>query len=362
MKKILNASILIVILFLSGCQETIIDDDNNDVDDVRIIVSFETFGGTIIDNMSIKKSSTIENPQIPEKEGYVFTGWYLEETLDTSYKSDFVFTKDTTLYAGYEPITTKVHVHNKDYDFGYFVILFNEEKELQELDFEGFTFDGWYSDDTYKTKITKVIGLTQDIDIYFKLIKDEVVLGEDFTQLDTLDYYSYLNDQNPVVTINVKNVGSMTLQLFPEVAKNTVDNFLVYVLNESYTDSEFHRIIDNFMIQGGIVLDTQSPIEGEFSDNGIENPLLHTVGVISMARTSDMNSATSQFFIMDETTPYLDGKYASFGGLTSGFNVLEYLSQVLTLTTDEPFEPVIIESITVELNGYVPDTPTYYQK
>jgi peptidyl-prolyl cis-trans isomerase B (cyclophilin B) len=116
------------------------------------------------------------------------------------------------------------------------------------------------------------------------------------------------------------------------------------------------------MIQGGIVSNTQSPIEGEFSDNGIENSLLHTVGVISMARTSDMNSATSQFFIMDKTTTSLDGKYASFGGLTSGFNVLEYLSKTTTLAMDRPLEPVIIESITVELNGYVPDSPTYYQK
>lgn len=355
MKKILIASIFTVILFLSGCNDKTIEED-------MITISFETFGGTIKEDINIKESSAIDYPEMPEKEGYVFTGWYFEETLETTYKSNFVFSEDTTLYAGYEPIKTKVNVHNKDYDFGYFFILFNEERELQDLNFEGFTFEGWYTDDTFTTKITTVTGLAKDQDIYFKLIQDDVILGEDFTQLYTLDYYSYLNDHNPVVTITVKNVGSMTLQLFPNVAKNTVDNFLTYVLNESYTNSEFHRIIDDFMIQGGIVSSTQSPIEGEFSDNGIENPLLHTVGVISMARTSDMNSATSQFFIMDKTTTSLDGKYASFGGLTSGFNVLEYLSKTTTLAMDRPLEPVIIESITVELNGYVPDSPTYYQK
>jgi peptidyl-prolyl cis-trans isomerase B (cyclophilin B) len=170
----------------------------------------------------------------------------------------------------------------------------------------------------------------------------------------TLPYASYLSDTNPVVTITVKNVGEMKLQLFPDVAKNTVDNFINYIQDKSYSGSTFHRIIEDFMIQGGIVSDTNCSIEGEFLSNGISNNLSHYRGVISMARTSVKDSATSQFFIVHKDSTFLNGNYAAFGGLISGFNILDELAGVTTGYADAPTNEVVIKSITVDLNGYEP--------
>jgi len=167
-----------------------------------------------------------------------------------------------------------------------------------------------------------------------------------------LPYAEYLKEDNPVITIKVKDFGVMEAQLFPDVAKLTVDNFISYIEESQFNNSGFHRIIEKFMIQGGIVKNTKSPIKGQFLSNGYENNLLHYRGVLSMARTSVNDSATSQFFIMHETSPHLDGGYASFGGLISGFGVLDKIAGVETNLNDAPLSPVVIESITVNLNGY----------
>lgn len=174
----------------------------------------------------------------------------------------------------------------------------------------------------------------------------------DYEQLKELPYYEYLNNNNPVITIDVEEYGKMTLQLFPEVSPNTVNNFLTYVLDNQFENSTFHRIIKGFMVQGGMVNNTQRPIAGEFSSNGFENNLKHDRGVISMARTFMPNSATSQFFIMDKKSPHLDGGYASFGALISGFDVLDKIASVKTNSGDAPLVGVIIKSIKVNLNGY----------
>lgn len=185
-------------------------------------------------------------------------------------------------------------------------------------------------------------------------VKDDI---EDDTEeqidLSLLPYYSFLNDANPVVTITVEGIGKMKLQLFPDVAKLTVDNFITYIQKEKYTDSIFHRVIQDFMIQGGIVSKTDCPIKGEFSSNGVENLLLHDRGVISMARTSVKDSATSQFFIVHKQSSHLNGSYAAFGGLISGFDVLDIIASTPTGTADKPAKDIIITSITVALNGYV---------
>jgi|AntAceMinimDraft_18_1070375.scaffolds.fasta_scaffold00196_18 peptidyl-prolyl cis-trans isomerase B (cyclophilin B) len=178
---------------------------------------------------------------------------------------------------------------------------------------------------------------------------------EEDVDLSALPYYSYLSDTNPVVTITVEGIGEMQLQLFPDVAKNTVDNFISYIQEESYSDSTFHRIIEDFMIQGGIISDTGCSIKGEFSSNDVTNDLSHYRGVISMARTSVKDSATSQFFIVHNNSSFLDGDYAGFGGLISGFNVLDDLASISTGYGDAPTEEVVIESITIELNGYTVD-------
>lgn len=178
--------------------------------------------------------------------------------------------------------------------------------------------------------------------------------------LTKLGYYSYLSDSNPVITITVIGFGIMRAQLFPSVAENTVNNFIDYIHNEQFNGSSFHRVIETFMIQGGIVQTTKSPIEGEFTSNGFNNPLKHYWGVLSMARTSNPNSATSQFFIMHYAASHLDGAYASFGGLISGFNVLDEIAKVRTNIQDAPVSRVVIESITIELNGYEPKPVVYF--
>ncbi len=171
-------------------------------------------------------------------------------------------------------------------------------------------------------------------------------------ELKSLPYYDYLNKNNPLVTIKVQGYGEMVLELFPEVASVSVDNFLNYVLDEAYTNSSFHRIIEGFMIQGGIVENINPPIIGEFNSNGVTNDLKHYRGVISMARNVFPNSATSQFFVVHKNSHFLDGEYAAFGGLIKGFDVLDKIANVSTNKNDAPLNKIIIEKISVDLRGY----------
>ncbi len=170
-------------------------------------------------------------------------------------------------------------------------------------------------------------------------------------------YITNENENNnlarPEVTIKIENYGEITLVLYPNIAPITVNNFIFYILNHSYDGSSFHRVIEDFMIQGGMVDETVCPIYGEFSNNGFDNPLLHTRGVLAMARTMQSNnSQTSQFFIMHEDTPFLDGNYTTFGKLISGFEVLDMIAEAGTDSNDAPLQQIIIEEITVQLDGY----------
>ena len=163
---------------------------------------------------------------------------------------------------------------------------------------------------------------------------------------------------NPVIEIKVKNFGTMTAELYPEKAPKTVANFLKLADANFFEGLIFHRVIKGFMIQGGGYneemegKDTDS-IKGEFKANGfMNNDLKHTRGVLSMARTSDPDSASSQFFVMHMDAPHLDAQYAGFGKLTDGFDVLDAIASVKTgnygwYMQDVPREPVVIESITV---------------
>lgn len=210
-------------------------------------------------------------------------------------------------------------------------------------------FLGWYLDEEefdFETVITKPITIEAK--------------WEDVSYLKTLKYYEYLDINNPVITIEVEDYGIMKLELFPNVAENTVNNFINYVLENEYNGTIFHRVIKNFMIQGGAVRRPNSPIKGDFSNNGVENNLKHYRGVISMARTNEPNSATSQFFIVDMTSPHLDGLYAGFGGLISGFEVLDSIASVQTMyPIDRPLKDIVITKITVDLNGYEPKEVEY---
>ncbi|MGL4737645.1 MAG: peptidylprolyl isomerase [Cellulosilyticaceae bacterium] len=160
--------------------------------------------------------------------------------------------------------------------------------------------------------------------------------------------------------MNIKDYGTVTLELYPEKAPNTVNNFVALADSGFYDGLTFHRIIEGFMIQGGDPDGTGAggpgySIPGEFSSNGYTaNDLSHAKGVISMARAQNPDSAGSQFFIMSADNTPLDGNYAAFGQVTEGLDVIEKLEKVETVDkgrTDKPAEPVVIESVTVDTHG-----------
>ena len=160
----------------------------------------------------------------------------------------------------------------------------------------------------------------------------------------------------PVATIVVKDFGTIEAELYPHIAPNTVDNFISLSNSGFYDGLTFHRVIKDFMIQGGDPEGngTGGPgysIAGEFTDNGFKNDLSHTEGVLSMARAQDMDSAGSQFFIVTKDSTYLDGQYASFGKVTKGMDVVHKIENVQTDASDKPVNPVVIESIKVDTKG-----------
>ena len=162
---------------------------------------------------------------------------------------------------------------------------------------------------------------------------------------------------NPVAVITVKNYGTITVELYPDKAPNTVNNFISLANKGFYNGLTFHRIIEGFMIQGGCPEGTGTgdpgySIVGEFDVNGYENDLLHTRGVISMARGGySYDSAGSQFFIMHEDAPHLDGQYASFGMVIEGIDVVDAIAATETGANDKPVNDIIIESVVVHTNG-----------
>ena len=163
---------------------------------------------------------------------------------------------------------------------------------------------------------------------------------------------------NPIIKITIKDIGAMTAELYPEKAPLTVANFVKLAEEGFFEGLIFHRVIRGFMIQGGGYTDEMEhketdSIKGEFKANGfMQNDLKHTRGVLSMARTSDPNSASSQFFIMHKDSPHLDAQYAGFGKLTDGFDVLDAIANTETgnygwYMQDVPMSPIVIEKIEV---------------
>lgn len=162
--------------------------------------------------------------------------------------------------------------------------------------------------------------------------------------------------QNPVVTFEMADGSIMKAELYPEIAPNTVNNFISLVKKGYYNGLIFHRVIPGFMIQGGCPDGTGMggpgySIRGEFSQNGFVNGLKHTEGVLSMARTMMPNSAGSQFFIMHAAAPHLDGAYAGFGKLIEGQDVVNSIARVATDWSDKPLEPQVMKKVTVETFG-----------
>lgn len=162
--------------------------------------------------------------------------------------------------------------------------------------------------------------------------------------------------QNPIVTITMENGDVIKAELYPEIAPNTVNNFISLINHNFYDGVCFHRVIKGFMLQGGDPdgNGTGGPgyeIKGEFAHNGFKNDLKHTAGVLSMARTMIPDSAGSQFFIMHQDAPHLDGEYAAFGKVIEGMDVVNKIAEVRTDYMDKPLEAQVMKTVTVETFG-----------
>ena len=165
-----------------------------------------------------------------------------------------------------------------------------------------------------------------------------------------------MSNQNPIVTFTMENGDVMKAELYPDVAPNTVNNFISLVNKGFYDGVIFHRVIAGFMIQGG---DPEGSgmggpgysIKGEFNYNGVENNLKHSRGVLSMARAQHPDSAGSQFFIMHADAPHLDGQYAAFGKLVEGEDVLDSIASIDTDWSDRPRTPQVMKTVTVDTFG-----------
>ena len=165
-----------------------------------------------------------------------------------------------------------------------------------------------------------------------------------------------MSNQNPIVTFTMENGDVMKAELYPDVAPNTVNNFISLVKKGFYDGLIFHRVIAGFMIQGG---DPEGSgmggpgysIKGEFNYNGVENNLKHSRGVLSMARALHPDSAGSQFFIMHADAPHLDGQYAAFGKLVEGEDVLDSIASIDTDWSDRPRTPQVMKTVTVDTFG-----------
>lgn len=161
---------------------------------------------------------------------------------------------------------------------------------------------------------------------------------------------------NPIVTFEMENGNIMKAELYPEIAPNTVKNFVSLVNKNFYDGLKFHRVINGFMLQGGCPDGTGMggpgyTVKGEFSQNGFENSLLHDEGVLSMARSMHPDSAGSQFFIMHKKSPHLDGAYAAFGKITEGMDIVNQIAETATDYSDKPLEAQVLKKVTVDTFG-----------
>ena len=169
-------------------------------------------------------------------------------------------------------------------------------------------------------------------------------------------------NKNPEITITMENGDQIRAELYPEIAPNTVKNFISLVKKGFYDGLIFHRVIEGFMIQGGCPQGTGMggpgySIKGESSQNGFKNDLKHTEGVLSMARSMMPNSAGSQFFIMHKSAPHLDGAYAAFGKVVEGMDIVNKIAETRTDYSDRPLKEQKIKSITVDTFGAEYDEP-----
>ena len=162
--------------------------------------------------------------------------------------------------------------------------------------------------------------------------------------------------KNPIVTITMKSGDVIKLELYPDIAPISVNNFISLINKKFYDGLIFHRVIRGIMIQGGCPDGTGMggpgySIKGEFAQNGVKNDLKHTEGVLSMARAMNPNSAGSQFFIMHKNSPHLDGSYAAFGKVVEGMDIVNKIAETPTDYSDRPLEDQVMETVTVDTFG-----------
>ncbi len=168
--------------------------------------------------------------------------------------------------------------------------------------------------------------------------------------------------ENPIVTFEMENGDKFVAELYPEVAPNTVNNFISLVNDGYYDGLIFHRVIKGFMIQGGDPEGTGMggpgySIKGEFRSNGFDNPIKHEAGVLSMARSMMPDSAGSQFFVMHKDSPHLDGDYAAFGRVIEGMEIVDRIAEVKTDRMDRPTEDQVMKKVTVDTKGETYNKP-----
>jgi len=180
--------------------------------------------------------------------------------------------------------------------------------------------------------------------------------AESESQTNSFALRKEINMANPIVTITMQDGGVITAELYPEKAPNTVNNFISLIKKGFYDGLIFHRVISGFMIQGGDPdgRGTGGPgygIKGEFAANGFDNDLIHERGVLSMARSMRPDSAGSQFFIMHQDAPHLDGQYAAFGKVIEGMDVVDRIAATRTGWGDKPVEPQQMKTVTVDTQG-----------
>lgn len=207
-----------------------------------------------------------------------------------------------------------------------------------------------------KRKKGLLIGLLVGMFALVGCSKDEPITSETRTPPKNL----------PVATITFKDLGEVKAELYPHIAPNTVNNFISLANNGYYDGLTFHRVIKDFMIQGGCPDGTGMggpgySIHGEFSGNAFENNLTHEEGVLSMARSMDPNSAGSQFFIVTKTSPHLDGEYASFGKVIEGMDIVKDIENTETGANDKPVKDVVIESIKVDTFDEIYEEPEKFE-
>ncbi len=198
-----------------------------------------------------------------------------------------------------------------------------------------------------------LIGCSTDVTEEENEVKDEPV--------DQTEFIGE-NEESPIVTMEMENGGIVTMELYPQIAPNTVNNFISLINDGFYDGLIFHRVVPGFVVQGGDPEGTGMggpgySIKGEFEANGHDNKLRHHRGVVSMARAQDYDSAGSQFFIMESDSLQLDGEYAGFGQVIEGMEVIDEMTELSRDKNDKPLDPPVIKKMTVDLDSYKFEEP-----